>query len=100
MDYFHDQWKCYWENKEKISNDEFDCNYSILFIKFFHDYFYYNTEMGETPSKPVQFVAPSVLKENIPPQKRIIAQIKTPELKANFNYINPIHIGIEDMPDD
>jgi hypothetical protein len=56
--------------------------------------------MGETPSKPVQFVAPSVLKENIPPQKRIIAQIKTPELKANFNYIKPIHIGIEDMPED
>jgi hypothetical protein len=64
------------------------------------DYFYYNTEMGEIPSKPVQFVAPLVLKENIPPQKRIIEQIKTPELKAKFNYIKPLNIGIEDMPDD
>ena len=56
--------------------------------------------MGKTPSKPVQFVALLVLKEKIPPQKRIIAQIKTPELKAKFNYIKPLNIGIEDMPDD
>ena len=39
-------------------------------------------------------------KENIPPKKASIEQIKTPKLKANFNYFTPLNIGSEEMPED